>query len=62
METTLSEYEIAKLEDEFPHLAAKAFREARERALAAGLSVVETHVKRLYKVNSDVSRDLIMII
>jgi hypothetical protein len=53
------EKEIQALEDQFPALAASAFAAARESALSAGHSVVESENGRLYEVFPDGNRVLI---
>jgi hypothetical protein len=55
----LSEEEIEELERRFPEMAAAAFAQARARALAAGLSVVETQDAMLYEVFPDGTRKAI---
>lgn len=50
------EKQIEKLEAEFPALAGLAFSRAREEALAAGLSVIESHDGVIYEVFPDGSR------
>jgi hypothetical protein len=47
---TMTEQETTDLENQFPLLAVKAFSQARQRALAAGLSLVESDKGYLYKV------------
>ncbi|MEW6156372.1 MAG: hypothetical protein AB1813_03010 [Verrucomicrobiota bacterium] len=46
----LDEETIEELERQFPEMAALAFATARAEALAAGLSVVETHDNILWEV------------
>ena len=52
----LNEEQIEELERQFPEMAGTAFAEARARALAAGLSVVETHEAMLWEVFPDGTR------
>ena len=51
--------EIERLEREFPLKAAEAFAEARARALAAGLSVVEAVDGAIYEVFPNGRREFI---
>ncbi len=53
------EKEIEALERRFPELAVTAFTQARARALAIGLTVVETQDAMLYEVFPDGTRKAI---
>lgn len=53
---SLDEQEIEKLEEEFPYLASMAFALAREKALAAGLSVLQAESGVIYEVFPDGSQ------
>lgn len=56
----MSEEEMVRLEEEFPPTAWKAFKAARERALASGASVLETQDCVIYEVFPDGSRKKVM--
>lgn len=51
-----NEKRIEDLETEFPAASGAAFAEARQRALASGLGVVEAHEGVLYEVFGDGTR------
>jgi hypothetical protein len=53
------EKEIQTLENEFPAVSGSAFAAARERALSAGHSILESENGRLYKVFPDGHRVLV---
>jgi hypothetical protein len=49
----MSDKEIDELESQFPALAGKAFAAARDRVLAAGLSVLQSKDGVIYEVFPD---------
>ena len=55
----LNEETIEGLERQFPEMAVVAFSNARAEALAAGLSVVETHDAMPYEIFPDGTRKAI---
>lgn len=52
----MSEEELVRLEEEFPANAWKAFKAARERALATGSSVLEAKDGVIYEIFPDGTR------
>lgn len=55
----MSEQEIQELESQFPALAGCAFAKARRETLEAGLSVMESEGKYLYRVFPDGQKEVV---
>lgn len=55
----MSDEEIQKLESQFPALSGEAFAAARQQALDAGLSVVESENDCLYEIFPDGRRTFV---
>ena len=58
----MSDQDIQKLESQFPSLSGAAFAEARQEALAAGLSVVESENGIIYETFPDGHREVVKTI
>ena len=53
------EAEIQILETQFPTLSGRAFATARNTVMAAGLSVLQSEGKFIYRVSADGSKELV---
>lgn len=55
----MSDQDIQKLENQFPALSGQAFAAARQKALDAGLSVMESRDGVIYEVFPDGRRNVV---
>jgi len=53
------ETEIQRLETQFPTLSGRAFTTARNAAIAAGLSVLQSEGQFIYRVSADGKKELV---